>query len=61
MFTYIYYRIRYKYILTKYQARLNILINYSPSSIIYLFFLNVLLTTKSRGGYGRHEDETKIK
>ena len=26
-----------------------------------LLFLNVLLTTKSRGGYGRHEEETEIK
>ena len=29
--------------------------------IYIILFLNVLLTTKSRGGYERHEEETKIK
>ena len=31
------------------------------TSYIYILFLNGLLTTKSHGGYGRHDKETKIK
>ena len=29
--------------------------------LAFIHFFNILLTTKSRGGYGRHEEETKIK
>ena len=40
---------------------LNQIPDYPTYIFIFILFLNVLLTTKSRGGYGRHEKETKIK
>ena len=42
---------------------IDLIVRYASYSILVLYFYifkNVLLTTKSRGGYGRHEEETKI-